>query len=186
MTDSFWSNIFGSRVGEPELRERLRRVPVFSSLNARQLAGIERILHHRQYSTGEAVFKQGDPGVGMYVVMSGTVEIVYEPTGRVLAELSTGDFFGEIALLTERPRSATARARSDCSLLGFFHVDLLNLLESNPRAGVVVLRALAEIAGARLIRADERIRDLEERVAELEESRASSEGPGNGTERTLD
>ena len=65
-------------------------------------------------------------------------------------------------------------------------MSLLNLLESNPRAGVVVLRALAEIAGARLIRADERIRDLEERVVELEESRVSSEGPGNGTERTLD
>ena len=167
MTDSLWSNIFRTGDRDPELRERLQSVPVFASLNARELGGIERIMHHRQYAAGETVFKQGDPGVGMYVVMSGSVQIVYEPSGRVLAELSAGDFFGEIALLTERPRSATARAVTDCKLAGFFHVDLLDLLERKPKAGVAVLKALAEIAGARLVRADEKIRDLEQRIGEL-------------------
>ena len=156
--DTFWGNIFRRRSGPDDPLTVLRRVPIFSSLSRRQLQAVERILHRRRYATGETVFKQGDPGVGMYIVASGRVLISQDPGAVELAELQEGDFFGEIALLNETPRSATATALEHTTLFGFFQPDLISILERQPRIGVVVLRGLAEIAGERLVRTEMQLR----------------------------
>ncbi len=164
--NSFWSNIFKREERQRETRAILKKIPIFEALDGRELAAIERILYLRTYDADEIIFRQDDPGVGMYIVASGIVSIIYEPTERVLAELREGDFFGEIALLNETPRSATARARTGCRLLGFFQPDLLGLLERDPRLGVKVLMPLARIAGQRLIHSD-RQRETLQNEAEL-------------------
>jgi CRP-like cAMP-binding protein len=162
--DSFWGNVFKGEVQE-ETHELLKRIPIFEKLDRRELIAIEHIMHRRQYAADEVVFRQGEPGVGMYVVQSGQVSISYEPKGQVLAELSDGDFFGEVALLNETPRSATAQARTTCTLWGLSRPDLLDLLVRNPRLGVRLLLPLAQITGQRLIRADEQIHALREALA---------------------
>ncbi len=159
--DTFWGNIFGRRSSPDDPLTILQRVPIFAPLSRRQLQGVERILHRRTYVAGEAVFRQGDPGVGMYIVAKGRVLISQDPGGVELTELAQGDFFGEIALLNETPRSATATALENTTLFGFFQPDLISILERQPRIGVVVLRGLAEIAGERLVRTEVQLRECQ-------------------------
>lgn len=161
--DQFWGNIF-RRTEHDEVHALLRGVPMFMRLSKTELAQVRAILYHREYAPGELIFRQGAPGVGMYVVQRGTVEITYEPTGHRLAELGPGDFFGEIALLNETPRSATARAGQATTLWGLFQQELLDLIEAHPRLGVKLLLSLARVTGERLIRSDEQVLALHEQL----------------------
>ncbi len=180
--DSFWGNIF-KREDQQDTYALLKKVPIFEKMSRRELGAVERIMYRREYRSGDVIFRQGEPGVGMYVVQHGTVSIVFEPGGEVLAELRDGDFFGEIALLNETPRSATAQAKTDCALWGLFQPELLDLLGRDPRLGVKLLLPLAQIAGQRLIRTDEHLQALRE---ELEHYKAQAElgsGKHDGKER---
>ncbi len=165
--DSFWGNIF-KRQDQQDTYTLLKKVPLFEAMNPREMDAVERIMHRREYRAGEVVFRQGEPGVGMYVVQHGLVEIIYEPSGEVLAELRDGDFFGEIALLNETPRSATAKTTTASTLWGLFQPDLLDLLERDPRLGVKLMVPLAQIAGRRLIRADAQMQEMREELAHYE------------------
>jgi CRP/FNR family cyclic AMP-dependent transcriptional regulator len=171
--DSFWGNIFRREDRQEETYILLKNIPIFDALGKRELIAVEKILYRRDYAAGETIFRQEDPGVGMYIIERGTVVIVYEPTGRVLSELRDGDFFGEVALLNETPRSATAQARSACSLLCIFQPDMLDLVERNPQLGVKLLLALAQITGRRLIRLSDEAQALRQELAWV---RAQQEG----------
>lgn len=179
--DSFWGNIF-KREDQQDTYTLLKRVPLFEHMTRREISAVERIMYRRDYTHGETIFRQGEPGVGMYVVQHGVVSIIYEPTGQVLAELHDGDFFGEIALLNETPRSATAQARTDCTLWGLFQPELLDLLERDPRLGVKLLQPLAQIAGQRLIRADKKMQALREELARYREQAPRTTEKHNGAE----
>lgn len=196
--DGFWGNIF-RRSSVPGMHALLRGIPIFEALSGRQLTLLEPILHRRTYAAGEVVFREGDPGVGMYVIERGRIGIDSEATGKRLTELTGGEFFGEIALLNEIPRSATARALTPTVLLGLFQPDLLDLMRRNPRLGVTLLLALAQIAGQRLIAVEEELVALRRRLvshegvahtaldngAQLPENHATIERPVE-PERTVD
>ncbi len=147
---SLWSSLLNRDASDPE-DTLLGAIPLFEDLTPREIDAVQRLLHRRDYVAGESVFVQGEPGLGMYIIARGAVSIQSEPSGRELVELSDGDFFGEIALLNEVIRTATARAKTDCTLLSLFQPDLLGLLERNPRLGVKVLLALARLIGIRLV-----------------------------------
>jgi len=163
---SFWSNIFSRSDTRDSTVDLIAAVPVFSELNARELKAVERILYHRTYLPGEVIFRQGDPGVGMYIVAEGEVEIRTEPDDELLTSLSVGSFFGEVSLLNEVPRSATALAHTPCVLWGFFRPELLDLIERKPRLGVKILLPLARITGRRLVAVDFELRDVRSRGAD--------------------
>ncbi len=154
--DSLWDNIFRPKA-HAGTNALLRQVPMFADLDRRELAEVRKILYRRQYQADEVIFRQGDPGVGMYVIERGTVAIFHEPTNRLLAELRGGDFFGEIALLNETPRSARAVAKTPAALHGLFQPELYDLVQRVPRLGVKLLLPLARNLGTRLIHADERV-----------------------------
>ena len=170
--DTIWGNIFGDKDGSDDVLSALRGVPIFRDLNRRELKAIERILHRRTYESDEIIFHEGDTGVGMYIVHRGRVRITHEEGGVVLAELGPGDFFGEIALLNETPRSATATALEKSTLFGFFQPDLISILERQPGIGVVVLRGLAEIAGERLVRTERQLRECRQELSSLRQEEA--------------
>jgi CRP/FNR family cyclic AMP-dependent transcriptional regulator len=163
-TDNIWSNIFRKRPGRPEtIRQLLARIPLFGQLRPLEIREIERIVHHRQFKPGEVVFWEGEPGVGMYIIERGEVAIFqdYGATGqKSLARLNEFDFFGEMALLNEEPRSATAVAMSETHLLGLFHPDLFELFERKPRLGVKILVHLADMLAARLRRTNSDLQEL--------------------------
>ncbi|MDX1438625.1 MAG: cyclic nucleotide-binding domain-containing protein [Rubricoccaceae bacterium] len=171
---SIWKNVFGG--AKPEEEEVLLSIPLFADLSRREIPVLQRLLHRREYVAGESIFTQGEPGLGMYIIAKGKVSIQSEPTGRELVLLSDGDFFGEIALLNEVIRSATARASTDCLLLTLFQPDLLSLLDRNPRLGVKILLALARLVGMRLV----------EVSAELEEACQENEMLRQRTAEVLD
>jgi len=173
---SIWGNIFKRDDGPLGTRDLLKQIPIFSTLTNRELAAVERLLYRREYGGGDTIFRQGEPGVGMYIVAEGVVEIIYEPTGQILATLQKGEFFGEIALLNETPRSATARARTACILWGIFQPDLLSLLERNPSLGVKLLLALSQITGQRLVQADLQMHKLHEEAVRLEAALEQQDG----------
>ena len=163
--DSLWSNIF-RQSEDDSVYTLLRDIPLFDGLARSELSAIESILHRREYEPDEVLFHQGNPGVGMYIIRQGTIEIVYEPTGDTLAELSDGDFFGELALLNETPRSATAVARTDAILYGLFRPDLLGLVEREPSLGVQILLRMSRVISERLIHTNEQVQELRQRLEE--------------------
>ena len=174
--NAIWRNVFSERsVREGSTAELLSKVPAFSGLLPRELKEVAAIVHKREYRAGEPVFTQGDPGLGMYIVQDGEVSITLsgkEGEQRELAVLGDGDFFGELALLDESPRSANAICKTECNLIGFFRPDLFEVIEKNSALGVKIVLKLAEIVAARLRNTDKELSRLKsqlERVQHLEE-----------------
>ncbi len=174
---SLWENIF-RREGrqEQELHELLVRIPLFERLNRRELRTVARMLYRRHYEAGEYIFRQGDVGIGMFIIERGSVAIIYEPAAQLLTELRDGDFFGEVALLNETRRSAAAQAQSATTLLCMLEPDLEDLGKRSPRIGFKVLLSLSRIAGRRLIAISD----------EYEELRRSMERQGEPSSDTAD
>ena len=154
------------------IREILKAIPIFADLSRRELAAVERILHRREYQPDETIFHVDEPGMGMYIIEFGRVAIMSDPPPLSLVELSVGEFFGELPLLDDSPRSATAVAKTHCKLFGFFQPDLFALIERNPRLGVKIVRSMAAIIGMRLKIANSQIHAFRK---ELELKKAQSE-----------
>jgi CRP-like cAMP-binding protein len=160
---NLWKNIFKARKRDV-VQEILKKVPVFEDLSSGDLSHIERILHRREYRPDEVIFSQGTPGFGMYIIEEGSVKIVSEPSMNIMAELKSGEFFGELALLDDSPRSATAIATASCRMLCFFQSDMFDLINRRPQIGVKILLCLAKTLGERLKKANEEISVLNERA----------------------
>ena len=72
---------------KPQFRDTLRAVPIFSELSRRELAAVERILHLRDYHEGELIFRQDEPGLGMYIIETGRVAIRNDESAGAMSEL---------------------------------------------------------------------------------------------------
>ncbi len=121
----------------------LHKVELFSGLITDQLSALEQTAEMRAYHTGDVIFREGDPGDGLYVVLEGLVQVstrVSETERRVLTRVEPGDFFGEMAILDDRPRSATASAESDTKVYFLHRDDLIRILDQSPKLAVSLLR----------------------------------------------
>ena len=171
--DPFWGNLFRRRRGEEdELYEILSKVPIFEDLSRREFARLEGILHRRNYASDEAIVTEGDMGVGMYVILSGEVEIIQKAedgAGIKLATFGPGDFFGDQVLLDdESPRTASAIAREPCQTIGFFRPDLLELIERNPRLGLKIVMRLSQMISVRLRQTNRLLKEARERAKQAD------------------
>ena len=94
----------------------LKKVSLFSNLSEAHLDSIAEFCAERSFKEGDIVVKQGDSGIGLYIIGSGKMKIVKETAGGEkldIAELGPGDFFGEMAVLDSAPRSADVIALED-------------------------------------------------------------------------
>ncbi|PIS28669.1 MAG: cyclic nucleotide-binding domain-containing protein [Candidatus Marinimicrobia bacterium CG08_land_8_20_14_0_20_45_22] len=159
MSNPIWEHFEAqSKEKNDNIFKILKTVPIFSDLTSKEIAEIEKIIHRRNYKKNEPIFRMGDPGLGMYIIVEGSVEIAEENEDgekKSLAVLPDGAFFGDLALLDEAPRSASAIAVVDCDIIGFFRPDLLDLLYRKPSLGIKILWGLARIIGERLRRTNE-------------------------------
>lgn len=187
--DPFWSNLFRRRDRDgDELYEVLSKVPVFQDLSRREFERVREVLHPRTYSAEETIVRAGDPGVGMYVILSGEVAVLQEEADGSAVEVATfgeGDFFGDQVLLDESPRTASAVARQSTRVVGLYRPELLQLIKSQPRIGVKVVMQLSRMAAVRLRQTNRLLREARQRVRRLEAEADSGEpadGAGAGEE----
>lgn len=125
---------------DAERAEALRNIPLFAGLGPAAREGIVRIAGELQASAGQVLVQPKTAGSGLFVVEEGTV--VVERDGREI-ELGPGQFFGELALLTDTPRTARVRARTDALLLAISREEFGKLLEAEPRIALGMLAVLA-------------------------------------------
>lgn len=151
----FWGNVFKSLSGEGKSVDSklLGKIPIFKNLTKRELKTVSEILYDRKYEAGESIFLMNQPGAAMFIIKSGAVQICLErpdDTQIVLAELEEGNFFGEIALLENSPRSASAYAMSNTELMAVFRSDLDKLVSKEPLIAAKMMKQLAVVIGVRL------------------------------------
>ncbi len=170
--NSLWYIFFRKKSEEDNTLEGLlAKVPIFSQLTQKELRRLGAIVHKREYAAEEYIFRQGDPGLGMYVVQDGQVEIVMTDADgqqKNLAVLKAGDFFGELSLLDESPRSASALAKGYSHIIGFFRPDLIDLLNRSPKSGTKILFKLGEVIGTRLRITNEQLGKISVKLEELQ------------------
>ncbi len=126
--------------------EFLKHVPLFQDLDRKSLEAIANAAVEQTYTPGQEIVRQGDTGVGAFIIKSGKVEAVQDRSGHEhkLAELKTGDVFGEMALLDEFPRSATVRAVEPTTCLGIQRWHFKGILESHPQIALALLPVLTK------------------------------------------
>jgi CRP/FNR family cyclic AMP-dependent transcriptional regulator len=137
---------------DPEQLRRLKlleKVPLFAGLSRRQLGKLLVKLFEKEYGAGEAIFLEGEPGKALFVVLDGKVSICRAGQGgeHRLATLGPGAYFGELALIDDLPRSATARADEPSALLILYKSHFDDLIEGHSTIAIRVmgnlLKALA-------------------------------------------
>lgn len=134
--DAFWKELAGTMAWETRLRmalgerERLEALPIFSGMGSRQLDLLAVKLEVREVAPGQTLIRQGDPGDTFYIVREGELEVLVSGNGarRRASLLQPGDFFGEIALLYQVPRTATVRARTPASVWQLGRQDFRDLV----------------------------------------------------------
>ncbi len=122
--------------------DMLKRVPLFSGLNEKELKEIALSMRERKFRAGDTVTQEGAGGVGFFVVESGEADV--NVGGEAKGSVGPGDYFGEIALINESPRTATLTARTDMICYGMTPWDFRPLVESNSAIAWKLLTAMAE------------------------------------------
>ncbi len=148
--------------------EALRSVPLFASLDDQTASALRRLLKFNDVAAGTQLFRKGENGDAMYLVESGRVRIsITDQDGRelTLAENAQGDFFGEMALIDGRQRSADAKVIENARLAVLARQDFLSFVRSSPDMALEMLAALTD----RLRRTDELLRGRVSRNANDEE-----------------
>jgi len=123
----------------------LKGVPLFAGLSEQYVESIAKLARARSYSAGQTIITQGEKGVGLYVIVSGAVQITrqVEDAERTLGWMGPGEVFGELALLTHRPRLATVKAVKPTTCLILVSLTFEKMLDHSPEVGKTLAITLA-------------------------------------------
>ena len=165
----------------------LEKVPLFSQLAPAELQRVVEATRERTYPKNSVILFEDDPGDALYVVAQGQVKVVLiGEDGRevILSVLGPSEFFGEMALIDDEPRSAHVIAMEDSSLIVLRREDFQGILKQSPGIAVALLKELSR----RLRRVDEKVGslvllDVNGRVAQLLLELADEEGGERITRR---
>jgi CRP-like cAMP-binding protein/CheY-like chemotaxis protein len=126
-----------------QIGEILKQVPFFKALGRDSIDFITEKLKFKQFKTGAAICKVGDPGDKMYIVLSGKVAVT-AANGEVLAHIASGNYFGEMSLLTGEPRSATVIAAEDTETFVLEKEDFDVILEKYPSISIAMSKIMSQ------------------------------------------
>ncbi len=139
-----------THASDPRL-QLLKQVVLFKDLSSRDLSMVNNLMHERHYLADEVIFDAGEEGQGLFVVLSGKVQIARpESPAGVLLEFGPGAFFGEVALLDQSVRTAQARAVEDSMIVVLFRAEFYSLLETHSNIASRISFQLARMLAARL------------------------------------
>jgi CRP/FNR family transcriptional regulator, cyclic AMP receptor protein len=140
-------------------RELLRTVPIFSELTDAEITALARLTSRRRYDKDAVIFFENAPGDSLFVIVEGRVRVtILGDDGReiILSLLGPGDFFGELALIDNEPRSATTIAAEDAELLCLSRSDF----EAAVKEHASITKGLLAVVAARLRHANHQISTL--------------------------
>ena len=123
-----------------ETDQSLARVPLFSGIKDKDLKKLSKRMSERNFSEGEVITTQGESGLGFFVIAAGNASVSRDD--KVVRNLGPGDFFGEIALIDEGPRSATVVATTDLHCRGMTAWEFKPFVEEHPDVAWALLRTL--------------------------------------------
>jgi CRP/FNR family transcriptional regulator, cyclic AMP receptor protein len=130
------------RITPVELEQQLASVPLLAGLDGRIRRRLAETGKRRTYGSDEEIVRQGSNGTALYIVLSGNARV--ERDGERLGAVTSGDFFGELALIEEHPRSASVIADTETECLLFPAWEFTALLEEHPEIAVPIMRALIQ------------------------------------------
>ena len=129
------------RLGSDKKVELIRKVPLFSHLSRKQLAQVAKVADEIDLREGKEMTREGAPGREFFIILEGSADV--RRRGRKINSLKPGDFFGEIALVTSVPRTATVAATSPVRALVVTDREFRHLLEESPDIKTRVMQAMA-------------------------------------------
>jgi CRP-like cAMP-binding protein len=121
-------------------------VPLFGELTLDQLAAIDRLMVTRHYTRGESVFRRGDVGAELYVVVDGEIRIHLDHAGRevTLARHGPGGVVGEMSVFDDQPRSASAQATADTTVRVLRRDRLQTIVHEHPEVLLEFIKSLSQ------------------------------------------
>ena len=143
--------------------EALKNQPMFKDLNPAELAKVAPLFFEKAYTNNSTLFVEGMTGEILYLIKKGSVNITKKmPSGneQVLATLREGEFLGEMSLIDNRPRTATARVAEESTLLVMTKKAFTTLLEKHPDIALKILLVFLKIANERLRKANESVKQI--------------------------
>lgn len=129
-----------------DIAEFLAKVPLFHGLRQEQLMKLSKNFRERDYETNEVIIEQGKVGVGLFILVRGEAKVVrYQPDGDEVEidTLHRTDFFGEMSLLDDAPRSASVVANEPTKCLALNKLDFIDTLQNDAEMAIAMLKALA-------------------------------------------
>lgn len=139
----------------------LQDQPLFGGVDDQAIAAIMPLLREVNFSAGEAIVREGEDGDSLFVICSGSVEVLKASPvangtfGKRIAILQVGDVFGEMELIDTQRRSATIRALEPVSVLALSNADLFQIYESDPQTFTLLALNLARELSRRLRNIDD-------------------------------
>ena len=125
----------------PSAYESLSEVPLFADLSARQRRKIARTTGEDRYAPGDVIVREGGHSETLFIILEGTAKIVRK--GRTVARRVPGEFFGEISMIDERPRTASVIAETPMRCLVLYHDGLRKIVMDDPRMAWSLLVTVA-------------------------------------------
>jgi CRP-like cAMP-binding protein len=120
--------------------EMLEKAPLWSGLSKKELKSMVSVSRERRFESGHTIVKKGEGGVGFYLILDGTVEI--RSDGNTLSKLGPGQFFGEMSVLDNQPRSADVVTVQPSRLLILTAWEFKGLISAKPRIALKMLQEL--------------------------------------------
>ncbi|MDH5693123.1 MAG: cyclic nucleotide-binding domain-containing protein [Gammaproteobacteria bacterium] len=153
-TSSIWGTLFRKPVAwHQQVASKWAKTPFFSGIPLKEIEKLSKNMHLRTFQADEYIFHNGDQGAGAAIILSGEIEIRVKKT--VLAQLSEGDFFGEVSLVLDERRTADAIALTNCELAFFLRPELEEWTQRVPHHASKLTTNLARVLAHRLLHANQ-------------------------------
>jgi CRP-like cAMP-binding protein len=129
----------------------LKSIPIFHALTHKELLEVDELLHERVYEKDEIIFEQGDPGHGIFIIVSGTLRAdpSHDLLSTAIIDFGPGELVGELSLFDEAPRTAKVVAVERTEIVALFHAEFSSLLIKNKNIGMKVLIEIAQTLSRR-------------------------------------
>jgi diguanylate cyclase (GGDEF)-like protein len=153
------SGVFLPPVADPALIKS----PLFANMSELEFNAVTAFLERMRVKKGAAVFKEGDAGEDMFILLSGSLSAYVsqsDGTRRWLFDIKPGDFFGEMSIIANEPRSATLSAKEDTDLMVLQGIDFYRIIFEHPMIGVKMLRAISAVQNQWLNQSSKHLGDL--------------------------